>query len=105
MNPSQKVIITADQPVYALGKQVQWMYEEKFSNMLWLMGPLHIEMGFLNAIGGFLKDSGWIEMFEKANLSTPGRIESFLNGKKVKRCRYAHQISPFMRSFPGTRKV
>ena len=93
VNPSQKTIITADQPVYTLGKQVQWMYQEKYQNVVWLMGPLHIEMSFMNGIGSWLEDSGWIEAFERSNISTPGRIESFLNGSKVKRCRYAHQVS------------
>ena len=93
LNPSQKVVITADQPVYVLGKRVQWMYPEKYHNAIWLMGPLHIEMSYMSAIGSWLRESGWIEAFEKSNLTTPGRIESFLNGSNVKRCRYAHQVS------------
>ena len=36
---------------------------------------------------------GWVQVLEKANFSTTGRIESFLSGKKVKRTRYAHQVT------------
>ena len=32
-------------------------------------------------------------MCEKAGISTTGRIESFLTGKKVNRTRYAHLVS------------
>ena len=30
LNPEQNPIVTANQPVYALGKQVQWTYLERF---------------------------------------------------------------------------
>ena len=93
LNPGQKVIITADQPVYALGKQVQWMYNDRYSDVIWMMGPLHIEMAYMGAIGDWIEGSGWVEALKKANVSTPGRIESFLSGSKVKRTRYAHQVS------------
>ena len=94
LNPSQKqIIITGDQPVYALGKQVQWNYHDQFPDIFWMMGPLHIEMAFLDAIGNWLDGSGWTDVFERAKISTTGRIESYLTGRKVKRTRYAHQVS------------
>ena len=45
------------------------------SNLVWMMGPLHIEMAFINAIGDWLDwldGSGWCEVFNKADISTPG---------------------------------
>ena len=57
------------------------------------MGPLYIEMALASAIGDWLEGSGWIDILKKANTSTSGRIESFLTGKKIKRTRYAHQVS------------
>ena len=41
----------------------------------------------------WLEGSGWMQVLGKANFSTTGRIESFLSGKKVKRTRYAHQVT------------
>ena len=93
LNPGQVTVVTADQPVYALGKQVQWRFPETYKNTLWMLGPLHIEMTFLSAIGDWLEGSDWTQALEKGNISTTGRIESFLPGKKVKRTRYAHQVS------------
>ena len=93
LNPGQQPVITADQPVYALGKQVQWMFPVEFIDVVWVMGPLHIEMVFLNLLGDWLNGSGWCTIFEKSKVGTPGKIESFLKGNHVKRSRYAHQIS------------
>ena len=50
-------------------------------------------MAYTKALGDWLEGSGWTSILEKARISTPGRIESFLSGNNVKRCRYAHQLS------------
>lgn len=47
-----------------------------------MMGPLHIEMTFLSTIGDWLDGCGWLQAFEKANIATIGRIESFFDGKE-----------------------
>ena len=93
LNPGQKTVLTADQPVYGLGKQVQWTYQEDYKDVTWLMGPLHIKMALINAVGYWIQGSGWVEAFAQVNITTAGRIDSFLNGSKVKRTRYAHQLS------------
>ncbi len=53
VNPSQIPVITADQPVYAIAKQVQWRYLNSYGEdkVFIMMGALHIEMCFLSAIG------------------------------------------------------
>ena len=58
-----------------------------------MMGPLHIEMAFLNAIGDWLKSSGWVEIIIKSEINTPGRADALLKGNHSKRCRYTHQVS------------
>ena len=57
------------------------------------MGTLHIEMVIVNTIGKWIQGSGWVEAFVQANTTTAGEIDSFLNGSKVKRTRFAHQLS------------
>lgn len=93
LNPGQTTVITGDQPVYAIGKQVQWRYKEEYKNVFWMMGPLHIEMLFLNCIGDWLKGSGWCEVYEASQVATPGKIDSFLKGSHPKRSRYAHEVT------------
>jgi hypothetical protein len=85
----QVPIITSDQPVYAISKQVQWLYPEKYGEdkYLMMMGPLHIEMAFAAAIGDWLESSGWVEIIIKSEINTPGRADSLLTGKHPKRSR------------------
>ena len=42
------------------------------------MAPLHTEMALLNIIGDWLEGSGWLGIFNKAKVSTLGRVDSFL---------------------------
>ena len=49
----QVLVMTVDQPLYALAKEIQWSKtdvqgEEKF---LIMMGDLHIEMTFMKCLG------------------------------------------------------
>ena len=77
LNPEQSTVITAGQPVYTLGKQIQWVYPDEFGDVFWMMGILHIEMDVLNLIGNWLGGSGWVDVFKKAFINTPGQVESF----------------------------
>ena len=93
MNPGQVPIITADQPVCTLGKQMQWLYLHEFGNIIWMMGSLHVEIIFLNIIGTRLDGNGWSDLYEKSGINTFGRVRSFLKGSHVKRNHYAQQIT------------
>ena len=63
LNPGQVPVIAADQPLYALAKQILWTWPETHGEQKFVIqfGGLHIEMAFLRVIGDWLKDSGWIE--------------------------------------------
>ena len=41
-----------------------------------MMGPLHIEMTFLNEIGDWLEGDGWVTIFERPRVTTDGRIDA-----------------------------
>ena len=58
VNPGQPVVITADQPVYALRKQLQMIIPDEFREFVWMLGPLHIEQNFIKAIGDWLEEVG-----------------------------------------------
>ena len=59
------------------------------------MGDLHTEMVFLSAIGDWVEGSGWTEIYEMSDIrtGTEGRVESFFDRKKVRRTRYAYQVT------------
>ena len=46
-------MMTVDQPLYALGKQIQWTKPGEIDNdhFLVMMGDLHIEMTFMKCLG------------------------------------------------------
>ena len=87
LNPQQPPAFTADQQVYAIVKQVQWLLPDEYSDVVVMMGPLHIEMTFLDAIGDWLEGSGWVTIFKRRRMTTVGCIDSFLSGLKIKRSR------------------
>ena len=94
LNPGQTPVIAADQPLYALLKQIQWEWseygEDKFIKMF---GGLHIEMAALKSIGTLLEDSGWISAIVAGGVASSGTAESFLTASSVTRTRLAHQIT------------
>lgn len=45
LNPGQTPVIAADQPLYALAKQIQWQWSEQYGEDKYvIMFGLHIEM-------------------------------------------------------------
>ena len=86
-------IIAGGQPVYALRKKVQQMYPSHYNDIVWMMGPLHIEMAFHSAIGDWLEVCDQTELLEKAKINTLSQAESLLARGKVERSRSAHQIT------------
>ena len=96
MNPGQPPVITGNQPVYALGKQLQQMFPEEFEDVVWLVGPLPIEQNFIKVTGDWLEGSGWTKIYDYSTIGTPGRTDSFLTCSGIsgiKRSRYADQVT------------
>ena len=83
-----------DQPLYAMGKKIQWHNPNGFGkDFVLMMGPLHIEMAYLGAIGSWLKRIGWSTLMTNAGVVRPGVAESLHSGKDVGRTKYSHQVT------------
>ena len=95
LNPGQTPVIGADQPLYALAKQVQWHWPEKYGEdkFVLMFGGLHIEMAAFSSIGNLLKGSGWTSVLTDAGVASSGTAESFLTASSVTRTRQAHQVT------------
>ncbi|KAK3730385.1 hypothetical protein QZH41_004674 [Actinostola sp. cb2023] len=93
LNPGQVPVIAFDQPLYAVAKEIQWNWREKYGEdkFVIMFGGLHIEMAFLKLIGGWLEDSGWTTSLVEANIASSGTAESFIKATSVTRTRRAHQ--------------
>lgn len=94
LNPGQTPFLTADHPLYALAKQIQWKWPEYGEDKFVIMfGGLHIEMAALRSIGTLLQDSGWTTAIVEAEVASSGTAESYLSVSSVTRTRQAHQIT------------
>ena len=60
VNPDQVPIDVCDQPVYALSKEIQYRFNEKFGQGKYfvLFGGLHIEKSFLVLHGNLINGTG-----------------------------------------------
>ncbi|CAB4040300.1 Hypothetical predicted protein [Paramuricea clavata] len=87
LNPGQVPIITVDQPLYAIAKQIQWNWKasHRESQFIVMFGGLHIEMAALKALGTLLNGSGWTAALGEAKVASPGTAESFLRASHVTR--------------------
>ena len=95
LNPGQVPIITADQPLYALCKQIQWRWPGCYSedHFIVMFGGLHIEMNALKVLGDLLDSSGWTGALTQANIASSGTADSYLKVSHVTRTRHAHQVT------------
>ncbi|KAJ8386023.1 hypothetical protein AAFF_G00178440 [Aldrovandia affinis] len=95
LNPGQVPVIAADQPIYAVAKQVQWHWPENYGEdkFVIMFGGLHIEMAALKSIGTLLQDSGWTGALVEAGIASPGTADSFLTVSSITRTRQMHQIT------------
>ena len=63
LNAGQTPVLTFDQPLFTLAKQIQWKWPDKYGEekFVVMFGGLHIEMTALKTIGDWLESSGWAE--------------------------------------------
>lgn len=95
LNLGHTRIIAADQPQFAVAKQVQWQSPNLHgeSSFVIMMGGLHIEMAYLKVLGQWLERSGWVASLVDAGLVRSGTADSFLKATHVTRTQRAHEIT------------
>ena len=95
LNAGQTPVLTFDQPLYALAKQIQWKWPEKYGEdkFVVMFGGLHIQMAALKTIGDWLQGSGWAQALVQADIATVGTADSLYRATHVMRTRKAHQIT------------
>lgn len=95
LNPGQIPVLTMDQSLYAIGKQIQWRFPQQFGEDKYviMLGPLHTEMAALKVLGDFLEGSGWCNAISQAKVANKGTADSFLKTSHVTKTRRAHQVT------------
>ena len=95
LNPGQVTVTAADQPLYALFKQVQWQFPEEFGEdkAVIMIGALHVQMAFESLIGNLLDGSGWTTALTEFRIVGSGTADSFINASDVSKTRHIHEIT------------
>ncbi|KAJ8406772.1 hypothetical protein AAFF_G00296880 [Aldrovandia affinis] len=95
LNPGQIPVITLDQPLYTLAKQIQWRWPETHGedHFVIVFGGLHIEMAAWKTLGNLLDSSGWTGVLVLAGVASTGTADSFLKAAHVTCTRRAHQVT------------
>ena len=87
LNPGQVPVITFDQPLYALAKQIQWSWPTTHgeNHLVVMFGGLPIEMAAFKMLQDILEGSGWTGALVQAKVSSPETADSFLKASNVTR--------------------
>lgn len=88
----KNTIVTFDQAIYKLAKEIQWKRPEQFEDMVVRMGGFHIMLNYLGTIGKMIADAGVHELLVDAGLYSDVTIGSILKGKQYKRAIRAHKL-------------
>ena len=95
VNPGQTPVVTLDQPLFVLARQIQWKWPEKYGedknggDVWW--AP-HRD-GRPEDARRLAARSGWVQALVQAEIAKPGTADSFLRAAHVTRTRRAHQIT------------
>ena len=93
-NPTQILVITADQPIFALAKQAQWNGQSHGKSLFVIVvGGSHLDIAFLRVIGELLDRCGWCKALVNGNITTTGRADSLTGSSHVTRFRWAHEVT------------
>ncbi len=95
LNPGQVPILTADQPLFAILKEIQWTWPVTHGEdcFIIMFGGLHIEMAMMKVLGDWLEESGWTNALVQADIASSGTADSFIRVSHVSKTRHAHQIT------------
>ena len=86
LNPGQITVGCADQPLYALKKQIQWQCPVRFKDYYFcFLGGLHIEHTALLCIGQLLKGTGLETIITSASLDTIGLANAVCDVNDIKK--------------------
>ena len=95
LNPGQIPVVTFDQSLFALAKQIQWTWPESYGEDMFVVmfGGLHIKMVALKMLGDWLQGSGWVNALGQAQITMPRTAHFFLRASHIVRTRRAHQVT------------
>ncbi|WAR24223.1 P52K-like protein [Mya arenaria] len=86
-------VITGDQPLYAKGIELTWANQEKYKNVIFRLGGLHVCFNFLKAIGQHMESAGLDDVWVDAGVYPPNVTSNMMEGKAYYRAVRAHILT------------
>ena len=93
LNPGQIAVDVADQPIFALTKELMMRYPDMFGpdKYFCMFGALHVEKSLLTVVGQLIKGSGIDEIMNSCGMSIVG-ADALVTVNHIKRARYYLQV-------------
>ena len=85
-------IITGDEAVYALAKQVQWKDMQNLDDILLRLGGFHRAKNFIGIIGKRMSGSGFETILEDSRIFGETQVKGIVDGRHYNRAMKAHKV-------------
>ena len=95
LNPGQTPVACIDQPLFAIAKQIQWIFHSSFceDKLFIFFAGLHLEKQAIVLVFDLMAESGWMNHFiVKAGLGTSGAADSLIRISSIENLREFLQI-------------
>ena len=84
------IVVTYDLVIAKMALQLQSMHKQTFDRLFIHLGPFHIEMSYLKAVGSFIENSGLTNVMVECGLLVAGSVGGFLSAKNFNRAKRLH---------------
>ena len=86
-------VIAMDQPLYSKAKELVWANQEKYQDVVLLMGHLHILFNFLRAIGQHMENTGLVDIWVESGAFAEGSTDAMMESKAYYRAVRGHTLT------------
>lgn len=85
-------VITFDQAIYKVAKEIQWQRADEFDHTVIRMGGFHIILNFMGALGKMCDSAGLRELLVESGLYSETTASNIMKGKQYNRGIRAHKL-------------
>ena len=82
-----------DQPLYSRAKELVWANQERYQDVVLVMGHLHILFNFLRAIGQHMENTGWVDIWVESGAFAEDSTDAMMEGKAYYRAVRGHTLT------------
>lgn len=88
----KNVAVVLDQALYSKASEIVWRHQEKYSNVILMMGNFHTICNLLSAIGKMFGEAGLRDLAVESGVIAEGSVNKVLEGKQYIRAIRFHKL-------------